>query len=93
MTPSDTNPINGLSAGIHLEASSTPLEHMAVALSYRLPDGIWGGTGLQAFSPFFGWQRTPRDKIDSSGNVQKDSVWPPVFGINLNIDRAIEWLK
>ena len=66
---------------------------MVVCFSYRLPDGLLGGTGLQAFSPFCGWQRTPQERFDAAGTVEQDEAWPKVFGINLNIDRAIEWFK
>ena len=83
----------GLNVGVMLQADSKPLEHAVLAIGYRMQDGVGPGTGLQYFTPFFGLQRSEQDREDGTGAVEPHTVWQGVWGLSLNLDKALGWLK
>ena len=93
LTSDHKNGFDGFSLGFQLQADSKPLTHAVLDVGYRLPESIYPGTGLQFLTPFFGVQRSEQDRDNASGEVEQHTVWQGVWGLSLNLDKALGWLK
>lgn len=78
-----------------VEASKQPRNGLGAGIGYRLKPIKKYGFELDTFSPFVGWVRTRDDVVTRGGSVRQDAdtSFDFIYGISLNLDRALGWLK
>lgn len=84
--------VDGLVFKILLTLSDDPLASAGLGVGYRLRSLRIGGVNIDRFSPFLGYVSTRQDELAVDGTATRggDRTEDFVFGISLNLDRAVE---
>ncbi len=85
---------SGLAVGMLVEGSNQPLRSLGISLSYRAPSWSALGIDLDSVSPFWALTRVTNDTQDSDGvHRNAHTIYRGQFGLALNLDKALGWLK